>query len=92
MLPKYFYRFCFYAVLSQFILFCVTDKSSHASVVKLAQVPNDGGGIPIPPPQDIQPRPNPSLTVPSVPESQENPLSTDTTIPEAKKVPDGGIT
>ena len=93
MLPKCFYRFCFYAFLSQFILFCVTDKSSHASVVKLAQVPNDTSKISIPSPQNIQPRLNPSFDVPSVPESQKNPLSvTDTTSPDAKKVPDGGIT
>lgn len=85
MLLKYYYRFCFYAVLSQLILFCVTDKCSHASVVKLAQVDSNGRKIPIPP-QDIEPRPNPFFDVPSVPESPENPLSTDTTVPEVKKV------
>ncbi|MEB3215498.1 MAG: ShlB/FhaC/HecB family hemolysin secretion/activation protein [Nostocales cyanobacterium 94392] len=57
----------------------MTDKPSYGSFVNLAEV-SSGDGINMTlPPQDIQPRPNPSFTLPSFPDSPEEPLQVPST-------------
>lgn len=74
---KYYCRIYFHIILSQFVLFIfffLPHKFSYASITKLAQVPRRDRINSLPPPQDIQPRSNPSLTPPSLPDSHKTPL------------------